>query len=432
MKKTIALAIITIFILSIVPYTLADEGRDDNETDDKDSNAATQSGNSGPNVRVESRNSIKIRDLREDIKDKREDIRDTLNIDRQRCLEKCRNESSQNCEIKCKIADRKEDVKDLREDIKDRMNKGKNIKILRVKNAEDMNIRHLPPEKIEMLRNRFEEAKVKFEDAKDELENARKEMKEAVKKRDTNATIAHAKDYLLHTSDALISHLEKLKAKVQENENIPDDREATIVAQIDAEITKINSIKAEIEAATTREEIKDAAKKLRDEWNTLKHIVKLFTYRIVAARVEGIVNQGLVLEKRLDNILKKLNESGVQDDLTEQIDEFKAKISESRDKYKQAQAKLTEAIDLRAAGEPADSDKIKTLLEEANDLLKQSRDALKDAHDLLKDIVKKVKQADSDADLSSETEVEVEYEVEIENETDDDSVETNATAQAST
>ena len=74
MKKIIALAIITIFIFSAIPFAFSEE----------------RGNNSGSNTSVGS----SIKDIREDIRDRREDIKDTINIDRQRCLEKCRNESS--------------------------------------------------------------------------------------------------------------------------------------------------------------------------------------------------------------------------------------------------------------------------------------------------------------------------------------------------
>ena len=62
----------------------------------------------------------------------------------------------------------------------------------------------------------------------------------------------HAKNYLSRVADALVNHLEKMKAKVQESKNIPEDRATKITAEIDAQIAETNSIKADANAATTK------------------------------------------------------------------------------------------------------------------------------------------------------------------------------------
>lgn len=405
MKKTVALVLMAIFVFSLVPLSFAD--------------------NSGPGS---IRDKIEdIKDTREDVKDLQEDLRDKINIDRERCIEKCQNESNNNCEARCKVADikenvrdRNENIRDVKEDLRERLREGKSIK---VRTAADLNIRHIKVEKLEELRERYEDVKEKYKEAKEDMHDARERLKHSLQDGNQTGAFEHAKTYLLRSADALINHLEKLKTKVQENENIPDDREAEIVAEIDVQISAINDIKVEIEAATTREQIKDAAKKLRDVWKKLKHIIKFHTQRIVAARVEGIVNNGLVLEKRLDKILANLNEST---DVDVEVDNFKAKINLSRDKYRQAQDKLEEVLDLRAAGESADSEKIKALMEEAGQLLKEARDALKEAHEILKSIVKKIKEEAPDADLSEDVEVEVEHEAEVEDEDDEGATEAEA------
>ncbi len=282
------------------------------------------------------------------------------------------------------------------------------LKVVKVKNSADLSKRHVSNTNLTVFRERFEKAKEQFKEAKDELQEARKELKDARERGDENATIEHSKTYLLRFADALVNHLNKIKAKVQENENIEAELEAKIVAEIDAQIEEINKIKTEIEAATTKDQVKEAAKKLREKWNKLRHLIKIHTDRVILARVEGIVNQGLVLEKRLDHILEKAEEKDIEVDVKAEMESFSQKIATSREKYKQAQVKFSEIFDLMAKGEPADSEKIKDLREEANQLLKEARAALKEAHDILKEIVKKIKAADPKADLSAEVEVEVE------------------------
>ena len=284
----------------------------------------------------------------------------------------------------------------------------KAIHFVKVKNADELNQRNLTQANLTQLRERFENAKQEFKDAKEELEVTRKALKEARDKGDEKGSIEHAKDYLSKVADALILHLEKIKAKVQENKNIGNETEAKIVADIDTQISEINQIKAHVQAATTKEQVKEAAKELKKKWNSLKHLIDLYSKRVVAARVEGIVHRGLVLEKQLDHVLEKAKEKGIEVNATAEISNFSQEIANSKEKYLAAQAKISEAFDLRAKNESANSEKIKSLLDEVNQLLKESRDSLKQAHETLKAIVKIIKTAMPEADLSAEAEIEVE------------------------
>lgn len=300
------------------------------------------------------------------------------------------------------------------------------IKTSKIRNADNLAKRDIPAARLAQVRERFEKAKEEFKSAKDGLNDESKKLKEARGKGDEKAVLEHAKAYLLKTADALINHLEKIKAKVQESENIADDREAQLVAEIDAQIAEINKIKTESQSATTKEQIKSAAKKLDDKWKRLKPLIRMYSEVVVSARVEGIVNTGLVLEKQLDNVLAKAKEKGIEVDVSAEINAFSEKIANSREKYKQAQSKLSEALGLKSKNDSADSEKVKALTDEAETLLKSARDALKEAHDILKSIVKKIKEAVPDADLSEETEVEVEQE----KSTETGSTETETTTEA--
>jgi hypothetical protein len=263
----------------------------------------------------------------------------------------------------------------------------KAFKVVKVKNAEGLDRREISAAMLVQARERFDKAEDEFHEAAEQLTDERQKLKEARDKKDEKASLEHAKNYLLRTADALIKHLEKIKAKVQESENIADDTEAKIVAEIDAQIAEINAIKADAQAATTKEQIKEAAKKLREKWNKLKHLVRLYAERVVSARVEGLVNRGIVLEKKLDNVLAKAKEKNITVDVSAEMSQFSEKIALSKDKYTQAQAKLSAVLELKAGN--ATNEQVKAAADEAKALLKEARDAVKEAHDILKTIVQK-------------------------------------------
>ena len=457
MKKTIAFAIIAIFVFSLIPLAFAQDttAKADSDTVAK-SDASPGSGNS--NVGADTRTMMRAKaDARKDMMDRREDMLqknrerlakikdlDQKQIERLSALnvknvEKIEQLKKERLDRLAKLSEEKlsriselekdklEKVSDLNEDelnklaafdrarLKKMGGKDfeklraelKDVRVMKVKKAEDLDERKVSDANLAQFRDKFNKAKENLKVAKEGLEISRKDLNEAIKDRNENKTIDSAKKFLSRASDALINHLEKIKTQVQESKNIPEDRVKKMVADIDAEIAAVKSIKAQAEAATTKEQLKEAAKKLREEWNKVKSLIKLHTDRLVSARVEGLVNQGLVLEKRLDSILAKAKEKGIEINVDAEVKSFSEKIGASRDTYKKAQAKISEALDLRAKGEPAESDKIKQLLKDAEDMLKQARDSLKDAHEVLKTIVKKIKEAAPDANLSEETEVEV-------------------------
>ncbi len=281
----------------------------------------------------------------------------------------------------------------------------KMLKIRKVKNGDDLAERQISDSQIAEFKDKFEKTKENYSKAKDEMKDAREKLRDSVKKGNQNATIENAKSYLLHTAGAIINHLQKVKTQIQENKNIDADAEAKIAAQIDAQISEINTIKTEIQAATAKEQVRAAANKLHDKWEFLKHLINLHAYRVVAARVEGVLNNGIVLEKRLDKVVEEAKKKGIEINISTEMIQFSDKISLAKDKYTQAEAKLAAVIDLKAGN--ATKEQIKTAADEAKLLLKDARDAMKDAHDILKEIVKKIKDADKSADLSEDNEVEV-------------------------
>ena len=496
MRKTIALAIIAIFIFSLVPLAFAEEGsKDDTRTEIKTKeeiksnvlkaraemkvkSEEKRKGNierlkslkEGQRANIEALESEKldkISNLNEERLhkiaelDKRQIERlASLNI---KNLEKIAELKTERLERISKLnedkierlaeldKDKLEKVSDLNEteiekfstlnraELKDMAKLDKErmkaelkaLKLVNVKNAGDLDKRKISDSDLVQLREKFDKEKEKFNKAKDNLNDARNKLKGAKDKKDEKATFENARSYLLGTSDALITHLEKIKIKVQESKNIQGDIVSKIVAEIDAQVAEINSIKADVQAATTKEQLKDDAKKLRTKWDRLKHLIRLHAERVVAARVEGVINRGIVLEKKLDNVLAKAKEKGIEVNVSAEISTFSEKIATAKDKYTQAQAKLSSLLDLKAGN--ATNEQIKATADEANSLLKEARDAIKEAHDILKTIVKKIKEVAPEADLSEDAEVEVAQEIAVAPATGNSSTQagTNSTASAS-
>jgi hypothetical protein len=227
--------------------------------------------------------------------------------------------------------------------------------------------------------------------------------------------IEYEKNGWLRAAEAIINHLEKVKSKVQESEDLDEKETESIIADINAKIDEINDAKADVEAATTKEEIRAAAKKINVAWKRIKAKSKIHAREVVNGKVRSLVKRSEHLEKKLDRILAEMEEKGIDvEGIDEKVTQFSDKIAEARDKLRQSNEKFKEA---KATG--VDEDR-KTLLEEAKALAREAHDDLKEAHDILKEIVREIKASYREADFETDDEDDL---IEIEDEEDEEEIE---------
>jgi len=284
-----------------------------------------------------------------------------------------------------------------KEDLKKRLEK---IKIRKVDKRLEFKKRIVSKKKIKDAEEKFKEAQEKLEEAKEKLENRKKLLQEAQEAGDEKGIKEHAKQGLLRATDAIIAHLEKVKNKVKESEDLSEEEVSSIVADLDAKIVEINDAKATAEAAATKEEIRTAAKKINAAWKRIKVKTEQHARNLVNEKVRGILKRSEQLERKLDRILAEMEEKGIEvEAIDEKESQFSNKVAEARDKLKQSQEKFKEA---KATG--IDEDR-KSLLEETKSLAREAHDSLKEAHDILKEIVRSIKASYKEADFEAEDEL---------------------------
>src|SRR3989338_8254219 len=376
MKKKIALFFIAVFIVSLIPLGFADEGSgslsdlaENNNTQveieqetEVEVKSESNSGRANAEASIRQEARIKAKENKEEFNNRLKALRnehrnkiEALNKEKQekfaelsserlqkiaeldeRQLEKLSRLNISNVEKLSKLKkERLEKLTELNEEKLNRIAKLekeklrielKTYKIIKVKNLDDLDEKNLTEERIKWLRERYEDAKSNITSANEDLKEAREGLKNATKERREDLVIINSKTYLLRSIAVMISNLEKVKVQVQENTQISDEEEAEIVADIDAQISQLNSLKAEVEAATTKEQVKDLAKRLREKWHEIRETrLLLHAERVMDARIEVLIKRSNVLEKRLDKILGNANES-IQADLSADIDLFSQKI----------------------------------------------------------------------------------------------------------
>ncbi len=244
------------------------------------------------------------------------------------------------------------------------------------------------------------EAHQAFLTAKNELKACTENCEELEAK-----ILQNAKDFLIRTADSMINHLEKVKTTVQGNEDLTDEEASEIITKIDAEIKELQDAKAKVEAATTKEELKEASKTILAAWKKINRYTLFHIAKIVNARHGGIIVKLKHLELRLQKVLEKMEENG-KDTSTIQplVDEFNVHLEAAKTNFDLAEQKFKEFKDLpEPKGETGNK-----IIQEAQGYMKEARNHLKLAQEKLKGIVKAIKDAKGNTELAETTTEEAE------------------------
>jgi len=282
----------------------------------------------------------------------------------------------------------------------------------------------------EKLKENEEKLREKYEERKEKLVKVRERVRAC--KNDTTTedcadaekdNLDRAKEHALSTVERLLSHLEKVKEKVANSENLPEDDVEAHLERLDALIAEVNELQATIEAATAKGKFNEAVKTLRKIVSKVKKSSITRTQALIRAQTLGVIHRAEIMEKKMDCSLGTLDEAG------EDTSTLDAKVEEFSQLIADARAKIKEAKETYDA-----SDK---------DAVAQSRALLKDARDLAQEAQQKLVEVkneilDLGGTLCIEAEVAVdesEFEVEepkeeeseVEEEPDGDENETNTT-----
>ena len=408
MKKILALLIVVLFVASLIPAAIAE----DNGAAEGNTGAAESTGDeevastgeetdSGGSVNVKKIRTAKIAEVVSErtkakigggstliktearIKNAQR-IRERQKEQLMKAVELCREKGLDADKCEKKFEKRTELIKKLSDKDAERLEKINERKTEKLKELKNLKIkaRAIQKEKLQNARERFakakenfaearakyKEAQAKFNETKTKLAECKDSETEECKQLQEEAK-TRAKEILANTADRIIEHLNKIKAKAEENEDMTEEEASEIIAKIDEQITQIQNAKASAEAAETKEQVIEAAKTIRQAWLKIKNSIKAQAGRVVNARIGGIIVKSRQLEVKLERTLERLTEQGVDTSAIEGlIDDFNAKISQAKTSYESAVEKFKEA---KAAEQPN------------SNLIKEAQGYLKDAHNSL-------------------------------------------------
>ncbi|MBT4541201.1 hypothetical protein HOC35_06845 [Candidatus Woesearchaeota archaeon] len=254
-------------------------------------------------------------------------------------------------------------------------------------------------EKAMEARRRFAKAKELYKEKLEKAKERRSKFLEVRENKDVSEEekVESAKEYLVEKIELVMRHLDKLKERVESAENMDEERAKAIVERIDGEMVKLEDLIEKTKAAQTKQDIRAIADRLKKIWKGFNPVTKGYAVGLMHAKVNDIIVRSNQLEKKLDSMIESAELRDIDVSVVdEKVDEFSEKIERARQAYAESKEQLQEAWDFRKTltdATDADVEKYKSLVQYSNDSLKEARQLIKEANELLKEIIKELKEA---------------------------------------
>jgi len=297
----------------------------------------------------------------------------------------------------------------------------KDPKLSKYKEEKEFKAREIAKEKLEKAKEDYKEAKEDYKEVKKEYIDSKKEFadkkEELDKCKDEDSEKCQqlmeeinekARDFLLATADKILEHLEKVKAKVEGNEELSEEEATEILADLDDMIDEIEASRTTIEFSKNKKEVQDAARTIKHIWERIRGKLAIHTGKIFSSEIGYTIMKMKNVEATLERALARMEENSI--DTTEiqlLIDDINELIDQAKDGYSAALDKFEEAA------EAEDHEAARALIEEGNRYLKQVHVSLIEARDILNRVIEMIRNAGGADELTAS---EDEIEEEIENE----------------
>ncbi len=231
-------------------------------------------------------------------------------------------------------------------------------------------------DKLAAVQRERTELREHYEDSVEELRAQRELLRECNADCDEirNETLQHAKDVALHMVERLVNHLESVEARIEAAEDLPEEDATLRLEAITALKTEAAEIEADIEAATTAEELREAVADLRELIQKIKRGIISHAHALLRAHAIGLINRGEILERKMTCSLDSLAEAGVNTtEVDAKIETYNSLMEEARLKIREA-AQTYDRTDREAIGTTKDLLKeARALTEEAQQLAVEIR-----------------------------------------------------------
>ncbi len=312
-------------------------------------------------------------------------------------IEKCESE-----ECREKFQKRLERIENLTQKARERLAKIEERRLQKLKELKKLELkskikvlknfraREIAKSRLEMARKRYIEARNRFFEANEKFKMSRAEfiaklkLKKACKdnqseecKKVREEIFDVSKRHLLKITEVFIHHLAKIKGHIETNEYLTDDEVQEALEKVEKNLQELEEIKQKIENATNKEELREVLLELMNKWKRIKIASEIRAGISVNQRIGGIIIKSKYLEIKLEKILSRMEERGLDTTTISSLtDKFHIHIENARENYEKAVDKF------KIARENVS----KEALEEAKEFMTKAREELKNADKTLKEI----------------------------------------------
>ncbi len=238
-------------------------------------------------------------------------------------------------------------------------------------------------------KERRKEFKEKAQEARGELKAAKEKLRECYDANGDDSTecaavadeiFQHAKEYVVGTAKEGIEHLESLKAKAEESEDLDGETASEITTRLDDLIAELTALAEKADAATTKEELHEAASEIKDMLVKMRRHANVHAKRIVKAAAYGLKKRTEYVGIKLEELINRLAVASIDTtELESLLDEYNEYLGNAEEAFAAADELFKEARELAENGE-------------------ENSETLKKAHEYIKEADQHVKNARNIAD----------------------------------
>ena len=235
---------------------------------------------------------------------------------------------------------------------------------------------------------RYKVAKADYINAMEAYKNAKQDylrMKELRGKGFRGAPLEKAKNFLLRSIEAMIAHLEMVKARVDITPGLDDERKAEITEDLDSHINWLEERKQKVEMAEDRKELVETAREVRKKWVEVRVEMKKIVGEIIISRIDSVLEKGEEIGDRLDARIETMKEKGYDtEELESLLTDYREHMNLARENRDKAKEKFEQISSV---------DDVYPLFREGRGFVKEAnrhiREMFKDLRQIIREIKKK-------------------------------------------
>lgn len=229
-------------------------------------------------------------------------------------------------------------------------------------------------------REEYLQAVSTFRQARQDYLAAREKLKTLKDATQTKETLEKAKNFLLKADQTAIKYLKMVRKKVETTSGLTEAERQASLNEIDSDISWLTEKQAEIQTATTKEELKTLASQVKNHWQKVRADVKRITGQILAAKANKVIARLEEIGKRIETGINQAKNAGRDTPQLEAwLADYQKNLILAKEKYQAAKTKFEAISNLAEAN---------ALFNQGTAFIKEANLYLRQAHRNLKDIVR--------------------------------------------